>query len=76
MTIIAIIIKIIVQSVPSISTNFINNSLYICTISYLDDISVGNIMQKLENTINKKARQHVATWKFPFGRNDSIAIIF
>ena len=52
MTIIAIIIKIIVQSVPSISTNFINNSLYTCTISYLDDVSVGNIIQKLENTIN------------------------
>ena len=51
-TIIAIIIKIIVQSVPSISTNFINNSLYTCTISYRDDVPVGNIMQKLENNIN------------------------
>ena len=36
-TMIAIIIKIIVQSVPSISSrNFINNSLYTCTISYLE----------------------------------------
>jgi len=36
MTIIAIMIKIIVQSVPSISRNFINNGLYTCAISYLE----------------------------------------
>ena len=35
-TIIAIITKIIVQSVPSVSRNFINNGLYTCTISYLE----------------------------------------
>ena len=34
-TIIAIMIKIIVQSNPSISRNFINDSLYTCTIGYL-----------------------------------------
>ena len=36
-TIIAIIIKIIVQSVPSISSkSYINNGLYTCTISCLE----------------------------------------
>lgn len=46
-TIIATIINIIVQSVPSISLrNFINNGLYTCTIDYVHDSYVNSTKQK------------------------------
>jgi hypothetical protein len=46
MTIIATIIKMIVQSVPSISLkNFIDDGLYRCTKICMNDFSVSNTLQ-------------------------------